>query len=134
MAFFMDKALYVIIFMYATSFSLLGAQYIILDVLGMQLTDFHGQPMKTPLLKISNQDSYNAIQKNITDTSRQSTITANIATAAAAGFQLFQLVTGTFILQMLPMFGIPDIFVMGLMGLYFILVAMFIIGHIKDFI
>lgn len=130
----MDKALFVIIFMYATSFSMLGAQFIIGDVLGITLTNFQGQPVKLALLGFVNQDSFNAIQQNLTSTSRSAISTANLVTAAQAGFELFQLVTGTYILTLLYFFGIPVIFVYGIMGIYGILVAMFIIGHIKDFI
>jgi len=133
MAFFMDKALFVIITMYSLSFSMLGAQYIIGDVLGIQLTDFNNQPLKSGILNSINQGSFNSIQNNVTSTARSSLVT-NIVTAAQIGFEIFQLITGTFIFNIILMFGVPLIFVYGLTGIYFILLAMFIIGHIKDFI
>ena len=120
--------------MYATGFSMIGAQYIIADVLGITLTNFQGQPVKVALLGIVNQNSFNAIQQNITDTSRLSITLNNLTTAAQAGFELFQLITGTYILTLLFFFGVPAIFVYGIMGIYGILVAMWIIGHIKDFL
>lgn len=129
----MDKALFVIITMYSLSFSMLGAQYIIGDVLGITLTDFQGNPLKTGVLNAINQGSFNSIQNNVTSTARSSVVT-NIVTAAQIGFEVFQLITGTFIFQILLMFGVPLIFVYGLTGIYFILLAMFIIGHIKDFL
>ena len=129
----MDKAIFVIITMYSLSFSMLGAQYIIGDVLGIQLTDFQNQPVKSELLNTINQGSFNSIQQNVTSTARSSVIT-NIITAAQIGFEVFQLITGTFIFNILLMFGVPLIFVYCFTGVYFILLAMFIIGHLKDFL
>ena len=133
MAFFMDKAVFAIIFMYATSFSFLGAQYIIGDVLAIPLTNFQGQPMKSAVLGFINQDSLNSVQGNITSTTRSS-ISTNIVTAAQTAFEFFQIITGTYIFQLLIFFSVPVIFVYGMAIIYGFLMIMFIIGHIKDFI
>ena len=130
----MDKGLFVIIVMYSVSFSILGAQYMLADVFGVELTNSQGQSIKPAILQIINTDSFNAIQQNTTATGSGSTFVNNIQVAAQAGFELFQLITGTYILSLLLFFSIPAIICYGIMGLVGILAALFIIGHIKDFV
>ena len=135
--FMSEKALVIIVFMYGTSFSLLGAQYVISDVFGSTLTSpVTGQPIKSSLLGngtngIINIGIINQQQLNITSNSRSATVTNPIGTAASMAWEIMQILTGTYIFNTLYLLGVPAIFIAGLVILYVILLARAIIAYIR---
>lgn len=131
----MEKALIAIIFMYATSFSLFGAQYIIGDVLHITILGPNGQPVKSSLLTITNNASqFNSITLNGTQTARPVSSTDALTKAAQAGFELFQLFTGTYIFNLLIFFGVPFVYIVPFAGIFGLLALRAMIGMIKEFI
>lgn len=134
MVFLMDKAIYAIVFMYAVSFSLFAAQYVIGDVLGITILGPNGQPVNSNLLSITNTSQFNTISINGTSTLRPATSTQALTSAAQAGFELFQLLTGTYIFNLLLFFGIPLIMIYPISGIFGILAIRSMVGMIKEFI
>lgn len=136
--FMSEKAMVVIIFMYATSFSLLAAQYVLGDVFGTTLTSpVTGAPLKSNLIGangtggIISISTINQQQQNITSITRNNTVTNPIGTAAGQAWELLQILTGTYIFNVLSLLGIPSIFISGLVVLYVILLARAIIAYIR---
>lgn len=134
MALFMEKALIVVVFMYAVSFSMFGGQYLFGDVLGITLTNFQGQPIKPALLTFVNQNNFTAIAVNSTSGTLTQVKTNPLVAAVSAGWELFQLFTGTYIFNLMLFFGIPQVFVYCFSGIYVIFAARAFIGYIKEFI
>ena len=131
--FMSEKAIVVIIFMYATSFSLLSAQYVISDVFGSTLTSpVTGQPIKSNVLSsVININLINQQQQNITSNSRNATVTNPIGTAASMAWELMQILTGTYIFNILYLLGVPAIAISGMVVIYIILLARAIIAYIR---
>jgi hypothetical protein len=136
--FMSEKAIVIIIFMYSTSFSLLAAQYVLGDVFGTTLTSpITGQPLKSNLIGgngttgIISISTINTQQNNITSITRTNTVTNPIGTAAGQAWELLQILTGTYIFNVLALLGVPGIFVSGLVVLYVILLARAIIAYIR---
>ena len=134
MVFMMEKGFIAIIFMYSLSFSLFGGQYVFGDVFGVQLTNFQGQPIVNDLLPVVNLHGFNQVGANVTSTSLGQVQSNPLVRAASAGFELFQLATGTYILNVMLFFGIPLPFVYGISGLMSLLVIRMFIGLVKEFI
>ena len=136
--FMSEKAIVVMIFMYATSFSLLGAQYVINDVFGTTLTSpVTGQPIKSNLIGsngtggILSIATINQQQLNVTSNTRSNTVTDPIGTAAGMAWELMQILTGTYIFNILYLLGVPAIFITGLVAIYVILLVRAIIAYIR---
>ena len=131
--FMSEKAIVIIIFMYATSFSLLGGQYVISDVFGSTLTSpVTGQPIKSNILSsVVNINLINMQQQNITSITRNNTVNNPIGTAAGMAWELLQILTGTYIFNLLYLLGVPAIFIAGLVIIYVILLARAIIAYIR---
>lgn len=134
MVFLMDKAIYAIVFMYAVSFSMFGAQYMIGDVLGITILGPNGQPIKSNLLSITNTNEFNNISVNGTSALRPTNSAAALTSAVQAGFELFQLLTGTYMFNLLLFFGVPAIAIYPITGVFSILAIRAMIGMIKEFI
>ena len=136
--FMSEKAMVVIVFMYSTSFSLLAAQYVLGDVFGTTLTSpVTGAPLKSNLIGtngtggIISISTINTQQQNITSITRNNTVSNPIGTAAGQAWELLQILTGTYIFNVLSLLGIPSIFISGIVVLYVILLARAIIAYIR---
>ena len=60
-----DKALMIIIFMYAVGFSMLGIQYTLADTFGITMTNMEGTPIKSALHGFIKDDEINERTQNI---------------------------------------------------------------------
>ena len=126
-----EKALIVIIFMYSTSFMFLAAQYLIGDVFGMTLTNFDGDEIQSNVLTIIDVDEFNS-QTGTVLTSNQTTISTDpIIAAAGMALEFFQLLTGTYVFNLMFFFGIPSIVVAGFSGLYALLMIRAVIAILR---
>jgi len=113
-----EKAMVIMVFMYATSFMFLGAQYMVGDVFGITLTNIDGEAIEPNILTIIDVDEFND-QTGTVVTSNQTTITTDpVIAAAGMALEFFQLLTGTYIFNLMSFFGIPNIVVAGFTGLY----------------
>ena len=117
--------------MYSTSFSLLAAQYVFGDVYGITMVDINGNPVKSQLLTYTNYNAITNAQTNVTSTSRNTIVNNPVSAAAGIAWELILLITGTYIFNILLLFGIPSLFIAGLVALYFMLVMRAVIGYIR---
>lgn len=131
-----DKAFYIIIFMYFASFGMLAGQYLFADPFGYSLTNFEGVAIKNEVLGIINVTNVNTITGEIADAQSQSNSTLDAVENAFniglnIGFLGLQILTGTYILNILYLFGIPAIFIAGMVVIYAFLLVDAIIARIR---
>lgn len=138
-----DKALILIMFMYAMSFGIYGAQYMLADPYGITLTTIptpdtpNGVPVKLHLKAFIDEATFNQRTANISEGNftTNSTFYDRVETfttsAAFVGWELVQLITGTYVFQILVLFGVPDVFVTMIIALYTLLLARAIIGYVR---
>lgn len=126
-----EKALIVIIFLYAVGFGILSIQWAVADVFGITLTNFEGTPIKSNLLAALKVENLNLSEKTITNINKTSAVINPLPTAAEVAWELIQLVTGTYIFNILYLLGVPAIAVAGLVGIYFLLVARAFFGYLR---
>jgi hypothetical protein len=146
-----ESSIKIMLFMWCISFSLLGGQYVIGDVFGIEMTntwtDFDGDgdvdsadhtPIKSHLLTIIdvdliNQQSVNIVNANYTT---NSTYFDKVETGTTALFyvtwELITLLSGTYIFNLMYIMGIPLIFVSFFVILYLALLARTIIGYLRN--
>ena len=129
--FMIEKSLVAIMFVYAVSFGILTAQFVFADVFGVTLTNYNGVPIKTNLISITNIANINTSEQNITSTSRASIVSNPVTAAAGIAWELILLITGTYVFNILYLLGVPVILIMGLVALYFMLLARAILGYIR---
>ena len=126
-----EKALIVIIFMYSMSFSMIGTQYILGDQFGITMTSMSGVPIKSNLLAITDIDTLNVIGANVTGTNATTIRTNPLVAAAEIAYELFLLITGTYIFNMLLLFDVPVVFVAGLILIYVLLMIRAVVGYLR---
>jgi len=126
-----EKALIVIIFMYSMSFSMLGTQFILGDVFGITMTSMTGVPIKSNLLSITDVETLNVLGGNVTSTNATTIRTDPITAAAEIAYELFLLITGTYIFNMLLLFDVPLPFVAGLILIYVLLMIRAVVGYLR---
>lgn len=132
-----DKALMIIIFMYAAGFSIVGVQFTLGDVFGITLTNTEGVPVDSALRGFIKQDELNIRSANIVSANftTNSTFYDRIETfttgAAFVAWELITLMTGTYIFYIMILFGIDPVFVVGFLALYLMLLARAVIGYIR---
>lgn len=142
-----EAALKIMLFMWAVSFSVLGGQYVIGDVYGIELkntwSDFNedGSPdnivLKSHLLTIIDEDQINTTTQNI--------VTANFTTnstyydkvetfttgAAFVAWEVITLLSGTYIFNLLYLMGLPPIFIAFFVIMYLALLGRAIILYVR---
>jgi len=126
-----EKALIVIIFMYSMSFSMIGTQYILGDQFGITMTSMNGVPIKSNLLAITDIDTLNIIGTNVTGTDPSLIRTNPVVAAAEIAYELFLLITGTYIFNMLLLFDVPVVFVAGMIFIYVLLMIRAVVGYLR---
>jgi len=126
-----DKPFYIIIAAYSFSFGLLGAQFMA-DSYGIVLTAPDGTVIKNALLEYINEDQINTFSQNVTASNNGTSwgLEPIIQAGNIATF-LFYLLTGTLIFNFLYLFGVPAIFIIPIVVIYFILLARAIIALIR---
>ena len=126
-----DKPFFIIIAAYSFSFGLLGAQFMA-DSYGIVLTAPDGTVIKNALLEYINEDQINTFSSNVTASNNGSSwgLEPIIQAGNIATF-LFYLLTGTLIFNFLYLFGVPAIFIIPIVVIYFILLARAIIALIR---
>ena len=69
------------IFMYATSFGLLGAQYLMGDIIGVTMTDIEGNPLKSSILSTIQVDQLGTSAQNVIGTNQTTVVSDPITDA-----------------------------------------------------
>ena len=131
-----DKAFYIIIFMYFASFGMLAGQYLFADPFGYQITNFEGATIKDEIFGFLNVTTVNTITGDIADAQSQSNSTLDAVENSFnlglnIGFLGLQILTGTVIFNILYIFGIPAIFIAGMVVIYAFLLVDAIIARIR---
>ena len=145
-----DKALIIIIFMYAVSFSILGVQYELGDRFNVTLVTIidvydsngniiipSGTAIESSLLSTINegelnQRAVNIVQANFTTNSTFYDKVETFTTGAAfVAWELVTLLSGTYIFNIMYLLGVPLHFVIGLLAIYLFLLARAIIGYVR---
>jgi len=119
------------IFMYATSFGLLGAQFLVGDVIGVTMTDIEGNPLKSSILTTIQVDTLGTSAQNVIGTNQTTVVSDPITAAAGIAWELIQLMTGTYIFNIAYLMGVPLIIVAGMTLLYIILLMRTIIAYLR---
>ena len=137
--FMMEKALVIMIFMYASGFGLLISQYVWADLYGINLVSpVTGQVICSPVVTTANCpissflniSNLNTIQNNVTATQRTSVVN-NINSFLGMVWEMIQLLTGTYIFNVLGSLGIPGIVLTAFVALYFFLLIRAYFGYIR---
>jgi hypothetical protein len=125
-----DKAVITIIFMYALSFSLLGGQYI-LEPFGITMTNAEGVEIRSSLLSIIDTDNLNTVTENLVTINGTQAESDPVSVSAMLVVEILELLTGTYIFNLLFLFLVPPIFVYGMIILYSILLFLFVIPILR---
>lgn len=126
-----DKPIIIMAFLYGTSFMLLGTQYMLGDTFGITMTNFEGEPITPNVLSILDSDTFNTITNDVVQTNQTTIATNPVIAAAEMGVGMFQLLTGTYVFNLLAFFGIPVIVVAGFSGLYAIFLIRSIMAYLR---
>jgi hypothetical protein len=126
-----DKPFYIILAAYSFSFGMLGAQFLA-DSYGITLTAPDGTPIKNELIVNLQQDQLNQFATNVSSSNNGTSwgLEPIIQAGNIATF-IFYLVTGTYIFNILYLFGVPAIFIIPITVIYFILLGRSIIALIR---
>lgn len=123
--------------MYAVGFSIVGIQFTLADVFNITLTNTEGVPIDSALRGFIKQDELNLrsaaiVSANFTgNTTFYDRIETFTTGAAFVAWELITLMTGTYVFYIMILFGIDEIFVIGFLALYIILLARAIIGYVR---
>lgn len=136
-----NKAIYVIIFMYAINGGILIAQYTMADIYGLELTNAEGTTYKSRILETINIDEFNQVTQNIENTNFQGNVSGNPFNRvvdfnvgmAYSVWELVRLLTGTEIFFLLMFFGVPEFVVAIIIVPYIFLLIRTIVGLLRGF-
>lgn len=130
-----DTSLKIMTFMWCVSFSLIGVQLVIADEYGIVMKSADGTPMLPELLKLTNQELYNDTLESLADEESNpdllERITDSTTSAALVAWELVQLLSGTYIFNLLAVFGIPVPFIAIVAILYMAFLARTVIGYVR---
>lgn len=120
--------------MLAVSIGIAVAQYVYADAYGITLVDFQGKPLKDIVLQITNIGTINTLfgeANSLNSTNIQSNPLGVASGIASLAVTLVELVTGTYVFDILYHLGVPVIFVVGMIVLYIALLGRAILGWIR---
>ena len=145
-----ESAIKIMLFMWSISFSILGGQYIIGDVIGVELqntwTDFNGDGivdetdhivLKSHLLTIIDEDTINTTTQNIVSANFEGNTTyfdkvETFTTGAAfVAWEVITLLSGTYIFNLLYLMGLPLMFIAFFVIMYLVLLGRAIILYVR---
>ena len=101
------------------------------DVLGINMENFEGVEMKSEILEYIDMPSVNTASTNILGTNSTSVINNPVTAAAGIAWEIIQLMSGTYVFNLLALFGLPSIIIVGISVLYIILLAFTIVSYIR---
>jgi len=117
--------------MYSASFMMLGTQFVLGDVFDIDIKNWEGTPIKSTILDTVDVDQLNTSASNIIGTNQTQVTQDPISAAAGIAWELFLLLTGTYIFQVLFLLGVPSIIVAGMVILYIIMLSRTIIAYLR---
>src|SRR3990167_5839103 len=130
-----EKPLIIMLFMYSVSFGILGVEFLgcafDIELTNMEGTPINGCDGEGNLSEMINMDALNARTLNIVNTNQTTITTDPIIAAAGIALQIFLLLTGTLVFNIMILFGVPFIFVSGLVILYLIMLARTLVALLR---
>ena len=126
-----EKALIIIVFMYCTSFSMLAGQYMIGDVYGITITNFEGVEMRSNILDVINSGNLNTVTGSLNTINGTQVEENPILAAGGLVADIILLLTGTYIFNILLFFGVPTIFIAGMVVIYSLMLFRTLIGYLR---
>lgn len=120
--------------MLAVSIGIAVAQFVYADAYHITLTDINGQPLKDIVQQITNIGTMNTLvgEANTLNSTNIGNNPLGVASGIAGlAVTLIELVTGTYVFDILYHLGVPVIFVVGMITLYIALLARAILGWIR---
>ena len=146
-----DKALILIIFFYSAGLMMVGLEFSIGQLYGVEFEGCREDddsasptyreivctPIKTSIVGYLQEDTLNTRTDNIVSANytANSTFYDRVETfttgAAFVGWELVTLLTGTYIFWIMYLFGVPSWFVTTIVTLYILLLARAIIGYVR---
>lgn len=133
-----EKPLIIIICCYIASFGMFGIQYTVGDLIGVDLVGVGSDDKMIDRLNSLTTNNTGSSFEDLSNSTNQiidlneTDVTTNpISEAARVAWLLFQVITGTYIFQILTFFGIPEIFVAGISMVYVIMLARTIIAYLR---
>ena len=130
-----EKPLIMMLFMYSVSFGILGVEFLgcafDIELTNMEGTPINGCDGEGNLSEMINMDALNARTLNIVNTNQTTITTDPIIAAAGIALQIFLLLTGTLVFNIMILFGVPFIFVSGLVILYLIMLARTLVALLR---
>ena len=132
--FLSDKSLIIWMFLFAISIGIAVAQFVYADTYGITLVGFDGKPLKDVVVQITNIGTVNTLfgEANVLNSTNIQSNPIGVASAIAnLAVTLVELVTGTYVFDILYHLGVPIIFVVGMISLYIALLARSILGWIR---
>lgn len=120
--------------MLSISIGISVAQYVYADAYGIILVGTDGKPLRSVILQITNIGTINTLMGEAN--SLNSTNIGGNPLGVASGIAnlavtLVELVTGTYVFDILYHLGVPTIFIVGMIMLYVALLARAILGWIR---
>lgn len=109
----------------------IGVQFVLGDVFGITMTNFQGVEMRSQVLDIMRVDTLNQNTQGFMQHDQPLNAFEVTLSWIALGWELITLLTGTYVFNILVFFGVPSIFVAGLIGVYFIMMGRTILGYIR---
>lgn len=130
-----EKSLMIVLFFYSSGFMILGAQYVLGDVYHVTL-EYNDVNLQSAILETIDTDAINTVTTNIADATDSENSTLDAITNAFqlgynVGKELLLLLTGTYIFNMMYLFGIPIIVIAAFVGLYMFCVGRTLIAYIR---
>ena len=128
-----DNALRIMLFMWIISACLLAGQYLIMDEFGMILVGPTGIPLESHLVEYLDQDLFNEASESIVAGSNGTwnRVDELDISGAFVAWELVQLLSGTYVFNLLLLFGVPLQIVVVIVVGYFALLARAIVGYIR---
>ena len=134
----LDKALFIILCIYAVSVSYITVEWALVDVMHVTVTNYRGEVLSSTLIGgFMNINLFNTqtqliingtFDQNTTDYNR---VENSITAAAAVAWNLIILLSGTAIFTLLYYLGVPLPLVLGLAVIYIFLLARAIFGYLN---
>lgn len=135
---FKDLALYMVIVMYTLSLMFVGFEYTFSQLAGVELTSpITGEPMGSLVVGYLQQAELNDRSGNIVSANflENSTyydrIETSITAAAVVTWEVIQLLSGTYIFNVLQLLAVPIWLINTIITIYILLLARLIIGYLQ---
>ena len=126
-----EKAIIIMIFFYFMSFMFLAVQFQYGDMFGVTMKNWEGEELRSPIIDYINTGEINTHTQAALNVDKSATLLDTFVGAATIGWDLFLILSGTYIFRVLELFLIPSIFIAPIVVVYEILLIRALMGIIR---